>query len=225
MDSVLYLIFTIAYAVLLFWGIALIAKRRRMLVSDLALLVVAALVYDNAVLAVGVLAGEGAGLETANALRFWFHAFVTPMLVLVGWHVMVRAGVRWAASAWVGAAAVVLTIALIAWELVIGTTRMDLVARNEYGAISYSNENAPDGPPIMALIVVAVLLLSGILTWVKAGWPWLAVAAAVMVTGTSIPWSLPSGAVTNLFELLLLLGVVATIAFQDRTEPAPVPEV
>lgn len=223
MDSVLYLIFALAYAVLLFWGIALIIRRRRVLLTDLVLLVVAALVYDNGVLAAGVLIGEGSALEAANALRFWMHAFVTPMLVVVGWHMMVRAGVRWAASAWAGAAAGVPAAALIAWELMIGVTRMDLVARSEYGAISYSNENAPEGPPIMALVVVAVLLLAGILVWVKSGWPWLTLASVVMLAGTAIPWSLPSGAVTNLFELLLLTGVIATVAFQDRTEPAPEP--
>ena len=225
MDSVLYLLFAIAYTVLLFWGIALIARRRRMLPSDLVLLVVLALVYDNAVLAAGVLIGEGPALELMNGLRFWFHAFVTPLLVLVGWHTGARTGARWARSGWTAATAGLLTAGLIVWELAVGTVGMELSLRDEYGALSYTNTNAPEGPPLMALVVVAVLLVAGILVWVKQRWPWLAVASVIMVAGTAIPWSLPSGAITNLFELMLLIGIVATVAFQDRTEPAPVPEV
>src|SRR5690606_28244599 len=114
------------------------------------------------------------------------------------------------------------------YELIVGTLRMDLVVRNEYGAISYSNDDAPAGPPLMALVVVAVLLLAGIFTWVRMTWPWLAVVVVIMVIGTSIPWSLPSGAITNLFELVLLLGTVATVCYQDRTaaaaDPAALPE-
>ncbi|WP_309129378.1 hypothetical protein [Microbacterium sp.] len=223
MDSILYLVFALAYAVLFFWMIALTLSRRRIIASDLAALVVAALVYDNAVLAVGALVGEGEGLRVANGLRFWMHAFATPLLVIVGWHAMSRAGIRWAARGWAAAAAVALSAVLIAWELATSTLRMELVAETEYGAVSYSDAAAPAGPPVMALIVVAVLLLAGILVWIRQKWPWLTVAAVVMVAGISIPLPVQSGAVTNAFELLLLIGVVATIGFQDGAEPAPAP--
>src|SRR5690606_41609155 len=113
--------------------------------------------------------------------------------------------------AWAGIAAGVLTAALVVYELIVGTLRMDLVARNEYGAISYSNDDAPAGPPLMALVVVAVLLLAGIFTWVRMTWPWLAVVAGLMVVGTSIPWSLASGAITHLVAPGLLLGAGGTV--------------
>ncbi|WP_267901884.1 hypothetical protein [Microbacterium aerolatum] len=32
---------------------------------------------------------------------------------------------------------------------------------------------------------------------------------------------MPSGAITNSFELILLIGVLATIAFQDRRDRMP----
>src|SRR5690606_28225527 len=89
MDTVLFLGFSAAYLVLLAWGIVLVVRRRRVIVSDVALLVFAALVYDNAVLGLGSFVGEGAGLETANAARYWLHALVTPLLVLVAWNVLV----------------------------------------------------------------------------------------------------------------------------------------
>lgn len=216
MDTVLFLGFSVAYLALLAWGIALMVRRREPILSDLTLLVVGGLVYDNAVLGLGSFVGEGAGLEAANAARYWLHAFVTPLLVLVAWNVLARAGVRWAKSMWAAVAAVVLTVALIVYEIIVGAASARLVADREYGVLSYANENAPDGAPIMVLVVAAALLVAGAFAWKRTRWPWLFVATLLMVLGSAIPIPVPSGAITNTFELILLVGVVATIAFQDR---------
>lgn len=221
MDTVLFLGFSAAYLVLLAWGIVLVVRRRRVMVSDVALLVFAALVYDNAVLGLGSFVGEGAGLEAANAARYWLHALVTPLLVLVAWNVLVRAGVRWAKSRWATVVAVALTVALITYEIAVGAAPARLVAEREYGILSYANENAPDGPPIMVLVVAAALLLAGVYVWKRQGWAWLCVATVLMVLGSAVPIPLPSGAITNSFELILLIGVLATVAFQDRRERMP----
>src|SRR5690606_26378475 len=100
MDTVLFFGFSTAYVLLLIWGISLVVRRRRLITSDVVLLVIGGLVYDNAVLALGSFIGEGPGLEAANAARYWLHAFVTPLLVIAAWNVLVRAGVRWAKSSW-----------------------------------------------------------------------------------------------------------------------------
>ena len=84
----------------------------------------------------------------------------------------------------------------------------------------YSNENAPGGPPLMVLFVAAALLVAGIYAWKRQGWPWLCIVTILMVIGSAIPFDVPSGAVTNAFELVLLVGVLATIAFQDRRAKA-----
>ncbi len=216
MDTALFLGFATAYALLLVWGIALVARRRRRRTSDLALLVLSALVYDNAVIGLGAWIGEGTGLEALNAVRYWLHAFVTPLLVLVAWSFLARAGVRWAKTVWARVIAVVITGALIVYEVIVGAASAQLVARQEYGTLSYSNENAPGGPPLMVLVVAAALLVAGIWVWKRQGWPWLCVVTVVMVIGSAVPFDIASGAVTNAFELVLLIGVLATIAFQDR---------
>lgn len=216
MDSVLFLGFAAAYLALLIWGIALLVRRRRPVVSDLALLVVLGLVYDNTVLGLGSFIGEGATLEALNAPRYWLHAFLTPLLVVVSWDVLVRAGVRWARTTWAAVVAAVVTVALVVYEIIVGAAPAQLVAEREYGALSYANENAPEGPPVMVLVVAAALLLAGIYAWVRMRWPWLAVVTVLMVIGSAIPVPVPSAAITNAFELILLIGVLATIAFQDR---------
>ncbi|GIH02416.1 hypothetical protein Rhe02_04830 [Rhizocola hellebori] len=56
----------------------------------LAGLVCAALAYDNACIAVGSAIGEGSTLQTLNAGRFWAHALITPLMVVVGWRLAAR---------------------------------------------------------------------------------------------------------------------------------------
>ncbi|WP_426186037.1 hypothetical protein [Microbacterium sp. TWP3-1-2b2] len=91
MDTFIFLGFAVAYLALLIWGISLVVARRRAVVSDLALLVVLGLVYDNTVIGLGTMIGEGAALEGLNSARYWMHALLTPLLVLVAWHVLIRA--------------------------------------------------------------------------------------------------------------------------------------
>lgn len=216
MDSFIFLCFAVAYLALLIWGVSLLFKRRKAVVSDLALLVVLGLVYDNTVLGLGATIGEGAALEGLNSVRYWLHAFLTPLLVLVAWHVLIRRGVRWARTVWAAVVALGLTAALMIYEVIVGALPMQLVADQEFGALSYNNENAPDGAPIMVLVVALALLIAGIFAWVRTRWPWLTVATVLMVAGSAVTLPVPSAAIVNAFELILLIGVVATIAYQDR---------
>jgi hypothetical protein len=216
MDSVIFLGFAFAYLALLVWGVSLTVLRRRATVSDLALLVILGLVYDNAVIGLGATIGESAVLEALNAARFWLHAFLTPLLVLVAWHVLIGTGIRWARSAWVAVVASAVTAALMIYEAIVGAVPIQLVVDREYGALSYNNENAPAGPPIMVLVVALALLTAGTFAWVRTRWPWLTVVTAIMVAGSAVTLPLPSAAIVNAFELILLIGIVATISFQDR---------
>ncbi|WP_298040589.1 hypothetical protein [uncultured Microbacterium sp.] len=222
MDTILFLSFAAVYLGLFVWCVVLIARRGYLIVSDAVALVLVALIYDNLVIGLGSFIGEGAGLESANALRFWLHAFVTPLLVLVAWHVLARAGVAFARTVAAFVIAVALTVALIVYEVVMGAASLDLSPSGEFGVLSYSDASAPAGPPAMVLVVAAALLAAGIGVWVRMRWPWLTVVTVVMVAGSAVPIPVPSGAVTNLFELILLAGIVATIVFQDaRVVPRP----
>ena len=218
MDSILYLCFAGAYLVLLVWGTVLLARRGHPTSSDLVLLVVLGLVYDNAILGFGAMIGEGAALEVANGARFWLHALATPLLVLVAWGILVRASVRWAARPLSVVVAILITLGLMAYEIVVAASQIALEPVREYGSLSYDDSNAASGPPLMVLVVAAALLVAGIGTWIRQRWPWLAVVTVVMVIGSAIPIPIASGAATNAFELILLIGILATIAFQDAGE-------
>ncbi|PYF98270.1 hypothetical protein SAMN05216184_11214 [Georgenia satyanarayanai] len=220
MDTVLFLAYTGIYLVLLAWGLALAVRRRRWWTPvNVPLLVVAGLVYDNAVLGLGRFIGEGALLEGLNLPRYWTHALVTPLLVVLAWHVVVRAGVGWARTRLAVVGAWVAAGALVALEVthVVG---LELEARREHGVLSYAPVEEAGGPPLMVLLVSAALLVAGFLVWRRQGWVWLLVGTALMSVGSAVPVPVESGAVTNLFEVVLLTSVLATTAFQDRRERA-----
>ena len=93
-----------------------------------------------------------------------------------------------------------------------------IVPERVYGVLSYTSAAPSDGPPVMVLVVALVLLLVGALLWRRKGWPWLFAGALVMTIGSAVQLPVPSGAVTNAFELLLLASVTATMVRQDRAE-------
>lgn len=218
MDTVLFLAFAIAYAALLVWGARSAARRGLWSPASLPLLVLAGLVYDNLLIGTGRWIGEGDTLETLNLVRFWIHALVTPVLAAWALHALRRAGFGWAQATWFQAFAILSSLALTVVEYLTELRGLRIVPERVYGVLSYTSAAPSDGPPVMVLVVALVLLLVGALLWRRKGWPWLFAGALVMTIGSAVQLPVPSGAVTNAFELLLLASVTATMVRQDRAE-------
>jgi hypothetical protein len=131
-------------------------------------------------------------------------------------HALRRAGFGWAQAAWFQVASIGAAVALTILEFFLELRGLEIVAREEFGALSYTNAEPPSGPPLMVLIVAAVLIIVGAMVWKCQGWPWLFVGAVVMTIGSAIQLPVESNAITNAFELALLTSIMATKAFQDR---------
>lgn len=218
MDSVILLAFAVAYLGLLAWGIVLANRNGWRTAANLPLLVLAALVYDNLIIGIGRFIGEGPFLEGANLARFWIHALVTPVLVAWALHALRRAGFGFAQAKWFQVVSIGSALALTVLEYFLEIRGLEIVPNDEYGALSYTNAEPPSGPPIMVLIVAAVLLVVGAMLWKKQKWPWLFIGAVIMTIGSAVELPIPSGAITNAFELILLISIMATKAFQDRQD-------
>ena len=210
LDTILFLAFAVAYLALLAWGLAVRRRRGRWVPADLALLVVGGLVYDNALLGLGRYVGQGALLEGLNAGRYWLHAFLTPLLVVVAWDLLRRVDLGWARARAAAVGAWVLAAALVVLEIVTVVAGLRLEPTRDHGVLSYTDA-AGGGPPLMVVVVGVVLLAAGALLAWRRTWWWLLVGALVMVVGGSVPLPVESGAVTNLAELTLLVTVVASI--------------
>lgn len=219
-DTVLFAGFALAYAALLVWGLILVSRLGRVVASDVVLLVIAALVYDNGIIAAGRFIGEGPLLEGLNLARFWVHALLTPLLVLFAWHATARAGVRWAQTRVAAVVSILVVLALYVLELVTVLAGLRIEPGWEYGVLSYGDAAGGGGPPTMVLVVAVALLLAGFLVWRRTGWPWLLAGAVLMTVGSVVPVPVDSGAITNAFELVLLVSVLSTKAHQDHRERA-----
>lgn len=218
MDTVIFLGFALAYLLLLVWGIALARRNGWWTPANLPLLVLPALVYDNAILGLGSTIGEGPLLEGLNLARFWVHAFVTPVLVAWALHTVRRAGIGWAQARWYQVVSLGAVAVLVAVEILTEIRGLELVPGEEYGVLSYSSAEPASGPPVMVLVVALVLLACGALLWWKQKWPWLFLGALAMNIGSAVELPVESGAITNAFELALLVSIVATKAHQDRMD-------
>lgn len=218
MDTVLFLGFALAYLALLVWGMVLARRYGWWTPANLPLLVLAALVYDNGILALGATIGEGPVLEALNVARYWIHAFVTPVLVAWGLHTLRRAGFSWAQERWYQVVSLAAVAVLVVLEILTEIRGLELEPNEEYGVLSYTSAAPADGPPIMVLVVALVLVIAGALVWWKQKWPWLFLGALAMTIGSAIELPVDSGAVTNAFELALLTSIMATKAHQDRSD-------
>lgn len=215
-DTLLFFGYFAVYLVLLIWGIRLAKQYGWNTLSNVLLLVIVGLVYDNAVLALGRFIGEGNVLEGLSYPRFYMHALFTPLLVLFSLSTLKRAGIQWAFKQWTGAIFYLITLSLIFYELFIEVRGLSLSANWEHGVLSYSNAEASSGVPLMVVMVSIVLIISSLFVWRKQKWIWFFVATIIMFLGNAFPISLPSAAITNAFELILIVGLFFTKKFQDN---------
>ncbi|WP_077622883.1 hypothetical protein [Sediminibacillus massiliensis] len=216
MDTIFYIVYTSIYLILLFIGIGLANKHGWADPANVLLAVLVGLIYDNSILAVGRYVGEGELLESLNLARYLLHAFLTPLLVIFAWSTLKKADCKWAEWTITKVAFFLLTFALIGIELVGEVADISLEANWDYGVLSYQNTAASDGPPIMILGVTTVLLLTSFIIWRKQGWSFFLIGTLLMITGSTVTIPFPTNALTNLFELILLVSLLATKAFQDN---------
>jgi len=210
MDTVFYLLFTLSYSTLIAWGLKGIHRNHLTTWSSLIYIVTIGLIYDNAVMGLGKWIGEGNFLEFLNAIRFWSHAFLTPLLVLYSVGVLRESGIKWANKTWISLISILYTLFIIILEIQLETSKLTLIPKKEYGVLRYVSSESDGGPPIMVLLVTFVLLVASFIVWKKTKWPWFFIGTAVMTIGSMVPIDVNSSAVTNGFELILIWTLIWT---------------
>ncbi|GIP51217.1 hypothetical protein [Paenibacillus vini] len=207
MDTFIYGIVTVLYILLLGYGVVLWRKDAKRGPRYFLFLVTAALVWDNGVMAAGNWIGEGELLKGLNLARFWLHAFCTPLLVVVAFDLIRRAGSPWARSTVVQWGAWIVTAALIIMQLVTETIGLKMKPVQEFGALRYVPAGEHSGPPIMIIIITVFLFVAGIILWKRKITSVLFWGTLLMVAGTAIPIPIDSKATTNVFELVLIASL------------------
>jgi hypothetical protein len=176
MLTVLYLVLS-ALFVYLVWQASSIKKNNYAL---LLLLVLAGLFYDTLIIGIGSFIGEGSLLKALNAGRFYVHGLLTPTMMIFGFGVLRKAGVKWAQNKTTHIVVCIFATLLIVLGAYSDILRLDLHAKTVADILRYVNEGGMKGPPIPAILTIIFLIVAGISLWRNTGWMWLAVGAIVM---------------------------------------------
>lgn len=208
MLTVLYFILTGLF-VFLTWQAFQANQKVRSSYTVLLLPVLAGLVYDVFVIALGRFVGEGSFLKTLNAGRFIVHALLTPAMMIFGFGVLRKAGVGWAQSRTTHIVLCIVVTLLIALGAYSDIFQLDLQPSLVMDTLRYTNEGGIKGPPIPAVLSIIFLLVAGITLWRKTGWWWLAAGAIFMFIAAGAGMG-DMFYIGNLGEVVLGLGNVLT---------------
>lgn len=171
-------------------------------------IVLASISYDNLILAMGSLIGEGELLETLSMVRFLLHYVVVPLFIVIGVEIAHRAGAGWANTA----------VRVLSWVIALGiagvdvTTHyigLDLVPVRFADILRYTAANVI-GPPITTIVVNLFMLLIGIGIWIRLKWPWLFLGTVVALIGNAIPSSLVGTLAGSGSEFVMAISLLLT---------------
>jgi hypothetical protein len=213
MLSTLFGLIAVAEAVLL---ALVITMRRRQpdWAFTLLILVILALIWDNAVVAIGSTVGEGETLRALSVPRYVTHGLLVPLLIMVGVGLGRRHGVPSLAGRTAPAVFGALTVVLMSAGIWLDIVGLDLQPTHYADTLRYTNA-ASHGAPIPAVITILVLIGIGITLLVRARQPWLLAGGVAMFVAAAL------GAVAfwfgNIGELLLITALWWTATHTART--------
>ena len=221
MSPFLYPVYAAACLLLLVVGIRLFRANRHASTA-FALLVVIGVGYDNAILAVGNLAGEGDLLAALSLPRFVLHQLALPWIIVGGWDLARQAGQGWARRRWAGPAAIALALVVMTVGIVTRVRPLHLEPEMADGVLRYVAIGLK-GPPLVSIVSIAFVGIVGLVAWRQLGWPWLALASIAVFIAEGVPVEAFRRAVGSAFEVAFLAALLLTQHRLDtgRLNPAP----
>ncbi|MFP3919300.1 hypothetical protein U5N28_15985 [Lysinibacillus telephonicus] len=218
MNTFLYFLLSFGYISLFIFGLIL-SKKNILNATNLFLLVIVGLVYDNLIIALGRSIGEGKLLEGLSYARFWLHALFTPLLILFAWSICFTLGLTWAKKKFWKITFSFLTLGLILYELFSSVIVLKLKAKRENGVLTY--ESIEPASPVMVILVTLVLVIIGIILIKNFHFPWLLIGTIIMTLGSVLAIWITNFPIMNVLEFLLLLTLLLTKRFQIRNSKKP----
>jgi hypothetical protein len=217
-SSLLYPAYTIACLFVLGFGWRLFRGRPRA-GTAIVLLVTFGVFYDNLVLAVGALLGDlvepGDALLALSVPRFVLHQLVLPWLIYAAWEMARQAGHGWAARRWARPLAVVLSAVVMAAGIATRIAGLQLEPEVVDGVLRYVAVGTA-GPPIVSIVSIGFVGLTGLVFWRRNRWPWVFLAAVAVFVAEAFPDEAVRRAIGSAFEILFLAVLLVTQLRLDR---------
>lgn len=225
MDQLLYSLYTVLFIVMT--GISLrLYLRSRSGGTLMVTLVSLAMVYENGILALGVVIGHGALLETLSWGRFVGYAVFPPLLVIAGVELARRAGVAWAARPLVRYGAWVAAFLLGAFALFVEVIGRELEPRVLNDVVRYMWVSK-GVPPLTVIVMNVLLIVCGVAVWRKTHNAILLLGALFLLAGDGLAagkYVIGSG-VEVIFMAALLAAETWVLGYREATSRADAPRL
>ena len=213
MDTFLFFPLGFGYLCLLIWGLFLARRHGLLNLTNVLLLVILGLIYDNFVIAFGKYIGEGDLLEELSYVRFWLHALLTPTLVLFAWSICFRIGLPWANKTFYKVFVYLITIGLILYELLTSIRGLELEPNWRIDVLTYENA-FQSGNPVMVILITLVLGIVGFILMRKFHFSWLFIGTLIVILGSILAIWIKSFPIMNVLEFLFIISLLMTKQFQ-----------
>src|SRR5699024_492121 len=184
-------------------------------ISNVLLLVILGLIYDNLIIAFGRFIGEGNVLKSLSYVRIWLHALLTPTLILFAWNICYRAGFSWAKKKFWKLLAYLITISLIFYGLFSSVMGLNLKLTWKNGILSYESAGQLDSP-VMVIIITLILGIVGLFLLMKIRFSWLFIGTLIMILGGILEIRIKNFPIMNVSEFLFMTSLLMTKQFQLR---------
>src|SRR5690625_57749 len=215
MNTVLFFVLGFSYVLLFIWGLVFTKNLGLMNLTNVFLLVIFGLIYDNLILAFGKFIGEGNLLQSLSYVRFWLHALFTPTLILFAWKISYRTDTHWAKKKFWKALANILTIGLIFYELFSSAIGLKLEPTCNHGVLSYESAGQSNSP-LMVIIITLVLVIVGFNLIIEYRFFWLFIGTLIIISGAILSIWIKSFPIMNVIEYLFIVSLLLTMHFFVR---------
>jgi hypothetical protein len=227
MIGLLYLQYALLTLALLIWAVQL-CHRIPTLAATLSVPVAAGLLYDNVVLALGAILAAGPLLFALNWPRYLLEALAAPLFIPIFADLARRGGASRLAARPARLLVAAITLALMIYGLV-GLVGLTLVPVVSGGGVRYVS--AEFDAPVIGVAITLAGLLAGAAIWRARGWPWLAIAAIIVLVASGLSAALAPETicpVTNALEIVLMAGALECerrlrSGFAPRVNPLTTP--
>ena len=223
MYSALLLPLVIANTLLVIW-LARSWYRTRDWLLLITLLPVIALPYDTGIVALGSTIGQGDMLRALSAPRLNSLYLTAPLLLIIAGGIARRAEFPWAQSNWVMGGLCALAVGFVVYDAPRIFQFPALYPACFEDVLRYVSSVKPaqactpgqagidvgGSVPWAGLAGMLLMLVVGVLLWIKRGWPWLALGCSASFIVLSLP-STPIGPLSTFYgDFLSIAPVVWT---------------
>lgn len=207
MAAFLYPIFTVVSLGLVIW-VSSIFQQAHSISTILLIVVLAGMTYDNLIISVGRLIGEGSLLKLLNYLRFLFHYLFVPLLVVVAVKLADDAGVAWASNPIVCKGCWALALGLVVLGLITVFRQLELAPITFAGTLRYRPKTC--GLPILPVLTAFLVAVLGFYIWRETESSWMFVGTLIMLCGNALPARIFGPLISSVVDFIFILAFLAT---------------